>query len=188
MGEHPLIRAIIDKIIEREGGYSDNPHDAGGPTMYGITEAVARAEGYTGHMRNLPRSLAAKIYLNRYYYQPGFHRVMKVSVAIAAELTDTEVNLPPGRAGTFLQRALNVCNRSETDYGDIVVDGRIGPATAGALQAYMDKRASQNGEQVLLAMLNAQLGEYYIRRCEAREQNETFVYGWFVHRVMEPAI
>jgi lysozyme family protein len=34
---------LIDALIEREGGYADHPADKGGPTCFGITEAVARA-------------------------------------------------------------------------------------------------------------------------------------------------
>ena len=36
---------LIDELIEREGGFVSHPADRGGPTRYGITEAVARAHG-----------------------------------------------------------------------------------------------------------------------------------------------
>jgi len=36
------ITPLIDRIIEVEGGYVNNPNDKGGPTKYGITEATAR--------------------------------------------------------------------------------------------------------------------------------------------------
>ncbi len=52
---------LIEALIEREGGYSNHPSDRGGPTKYGITEAVARAHGFSGAMRNLPRDEAAAI-------------------------------------------------------------------------------------------------------------------------------
>jgi lysozyme family protein len=39
---------LINALIEREGGYVNHPADRGGPTRYGITEAVARAHGYGG--------------------------------------------------------------------------------------------------------------------------------------------
>jgi lysozyme family protein len=47
---------LVDALIEREGGYVRHPADRGGPTCFGITEAVARAHGYAGPMRQLPRS------------------------------------------------------------------------------------------------------------------------------------
>ena len=57
---------IIDQVIAAEGGYSNNPSDKGGETMYGITMAVARANGYSGPMKDMPRSVAVAIYSKRY--------------------------------------------------------------------------------------------------------------------------
>src|SRR3546814_14159705 len=54
--------ALIDAVIDREGRYVNHPADRGGPTCWGITEAVARAEGHVGAMRDLPRDMAAPIY------------------------------------------------------------------------------------------------------------------------------
>ena len=57
---------LIDELIAREGGYVANPADKGGPTCFGITQAVARAHGYAGRDgaaaarhrdRDLPRRL-----------------------------------------------------------------------------------------------------------------------------------
>ena len=50
---------LIDELIEREGGYVHHPADRGGPTRFGITEAVARAHGYGGAIADLPREEAA---------------------------------------------------------------------------------------------------------------------------------
>ena len=60
--QHSLdVDALIDGLIEREGGYVSHPADTGGPTCFGITEAVARAHGYAGSMRQLPREEAERI-------------------------------------------------------------------------------------------------------------------------------
>ena len=37
------IDALIDAVIDREGGYVNHPADRGVPTRWGVTEAVARA-------------------------------------------------------------------------------------------------------------------------------------------------
>ena len=60
---------LIEELIEREGGYVNHPRDKGGPTRFGITEAVARAHGYAGAMALLPREEAVAIY--RRLYQMG---------------------------------------------------------------------------------------------------------------------
>lgn len=60
------IEKLFDELLDREGGYVNHPADRGGPTNFGITEAVARAHGFKGLMRNLPRGDAAAIY-TRFY-------------------------------------------------------------------------------------------------------------------------
>jgi hypothetical protein len=54
------VEGLIDALIDREGGYVNHSADKGGPTCFGITEAVARAHGYRGAMRELPRDEARK--------------------------------------------------------------------------------------------------------------------------------
>ena len=107
---------LIDGLIEREGGYVDHPADKGGPTCFGITEAVARAHGYVGSMRQLPREEAVAIYTRLYWLRPRLDEVGKRSARLAAELFDTGVNMGPAVAATFLQRALTALNRNGRDY------------------------------------------------------------------------
>jgi lysozyme family protein len=172
----------IDDLIKREGGYVDHPKDRGGPTMYGITEQVARAFGYSGPMQALPRALAVQIYTERYWTDPKFHMVNDHSPAIAGELLDTGVNMGPMVASRFLQRALNVLNREGRLYPDITADGVIGRMTLAALQAYLHARG-KDGHVVLFRALNAQQGVRYIEIAENRPSQEEFVHGWFLHRV-----
>ena len=61
-----LRRAALDHLIGLEGDFVDDPADSGGATRYGVTEAVARAEGYRGPMARLPRPTAESIYVRRY--------------------------------------------------------------------------------------------------------------------------
>ena len=173
---------LIDALIDREGGYANHPSDRGGPTKYGITEAVARAHGYSGAMRDLPRDEAAAIYKRLYWLRPRFDQVAKRSSAVAAELFDTGANMGPAVAATFLQRALSALNRDRSDYPDLVPDGRIGPATLAALDSFFELRGRDTGETVLLRALDALQGERYIRLAERRPANETFLYGWLSNR------
>jgi lysozyme family protein len=172
----------IDDIIEQvvlpnEGGYVNDSRDAGGATNFGITEAVARQNGYTGPMRDMPRSFAVEVYRRRYADAPGFTAIGAISMPVARELIDTGVNMGPKVAATFLQRALNGLNRNGQDYADITVDGDAGPATRAALSAYLAKRGPE-GEKRLLALLNAEQGERYLSLAEGRAANEAFLYGW----------
>lgn len=176
------IEALIDGVIGREGGYSNNPNDPGGATMWGITERVARANGYTGPMSAMPRDTAKDIYFSQYVSRPGFAVILPLSERIGEELVDTGVNMGPSVAATMLQRALNALNSQGRHYADIAVDGDCGPATIAALKAFLAKRGAA-GEAVMLKALNVLQGERYIEIAEKRQASEDFLFGWLANRV-----
>lgn len=173
---------IIDKAVATEGGYTNNAADLGGPTIWGITERVARKNGFTANMETMGREIAKTIYLRQYIQAPGFDRVHALNPAIAAELIDTGINCGPPTAATMLQRALNALNGQGKLYADIPVDGDCGPATVTALKAYLSKRGAI-GELVMLRTLNGLQLERYIEISEKRSANEEFTFGWIANRV-----
>lgn len=178
----PSLDSIIDSLVGREGGFGNHPNDRGGATIWGITEAVARAFSYHGRMQDMPRSVAVRIYKERYWESPRFNQVADHSMAIAEELLDTGVNMGPAVAAKFLQRALNVLNQEARLYPDITADGVIGPMTLSALRAFLGHRG-KDGETVLLRALNSLQGARYIEIAERDQRQESFVYGWFLNRV-----
>jgi hypothetical protein len=127
------IGELVEALIEREGGYVRDPADRGGATCFGITEAVARAQGYGGSMRQLPREEAARIYTRLYWLRPRFDEIAGRSPSVAAELFDTGVNMGPAVAATFLQRALTALNRNAGDYGNYILDLAKRPARRAKL-------------------------------------------------------
>lgn len=182
MSNTSSIETLIDEVIDREGDYVNHPADRGGPTRWGITEAVARAQGYTGEMRRLPRELASDIYRRIYWQAPGFDLIARRAPQIAAELFDTAVNMGTGTAIGFLQRALNALNRAARDFPDIAVDRTIGPATVHALDGLLRVRGPR-AETVLLRAIEALQGERYITLAERRPSQEAFLYGWLANRI-----
>jgi lysozyme family protein len=179
------VDTLIDALIEREGGYVDHPSDKGGPSCFGITQAVARAHGYAGPMRQLPRDEAAVIYRRLYWLRPRLDEIATRSGRLAGELFDTGLNMGPAVAVTFLQRALAALSRGGKDYPDLTPDGRVGPATLAALDAFLQVRGRRSGETVLLRALEALQGERYLRLAERRPANEAFLYGWLANRIGE---
>jgi len=176
------IEQLLDEVVAREGGYSNHPADRGGPTRFGITEAVARANGYAGDMRSFPREQALTIYRKLYWSRPGFELVALRAPLIAEELFDTGVNMGPAVAAGFLQRALNALNRGASDYPDLAPDGQIGPGTLRALDGFLKVRGP-TGERVLLKGIEALQGERYVALAERRPANEAFLYGWLANRI-----
>lgn len=171
---------IINEIIDVEGGYVNDPNDSGGETNFGITVQVARANGYTGDMRDMPREVAFDIYAAKYWDAVRADELVELSEMVADEVVDTAVNMGAGRAIKFLQRALNVLNTQGKLYPDLTVDGAIGPATINALRGYLSTR----NELVLSRALNCLQGAFYIELAERREKDESFVYGWLRNRVV----
>ncbi len=178
------IEQYLDELIKREGGYVNNPDDRGGATKYGITEAVARANGYKGNMRDLHLDVAKAIYRKQYWISPRFDQVNTISSALAEELLDTGVNCGVNFAKPLLQRALNLLNNEgKAGYADLKVDGVYGSNTLGALKTYLAKRGKE-GEKVLVRVLNIMQGQRYIEICERNPKQEQFFYGWIANRVV----
>jgi len=179
----PTIEKIINNVLVAEAGYADHPNDRGGPTMYGITGAVARANGYQGEMRDLPIGLARSIYERRYVIEPKFDQVASLHEGIGEELVDTGVNMGPSRAAEFLQRWLNAFNNRGSKYADLFVDGRLGPMSIDALRKYLAWRGQAEGGVVMLKALNCVQGTRYLEIAEANATQEDFIYGWLRTRV-----
>lgn len=130
----------FDLLIGHEGGYSNHPNDPGRETMYGITARVARNNGYTGSMRDLPLSLAKDI-ARREYWTAVSADQMPASVRF--DLFDTAYNSGTVQAIKLLQRALVV-----TD------DGIVGPVTLNAARAMDPERLAARFNGWRLDFLN----------------------------------
>lgn len=175
-------KQAFDATVGLEGKYSNNPNDSGGETMYGITAKVARANGYTGQMRDMPLDTACSIYRRQYWDLLQLNTIDLSSESIAYEMFDTAVNCGVGVAGRILQQALNVFNRGQRDYPDVPVDGIIGPVTISCLRMYLTVRGD-DGLTVLLRTLNCLQAARYVDLAETSPKNEDFVYGWIRNRV-----
>jgi lysozyme family protein len=119
----------LSHVLAMEGGWTDDPHDPGGPTNKGITLAVyARERGVEvtsanltelkSALRDIPDTLVRSIYETR-YWQPARCPALRPSLALMH--FDASVNHGVGTAARFLQEALGV-----------EIDGEIGPMTLDA--------------------------------------------------------
>ncbi len=127
------IETIAAEILEREGGYVDDPDDPGGPTNHGVTLATLRrlgmdlnADGETDvdDLKLLRPEQAKAIFLQHYYRRPGIDRLPE---PLRASVFDMYVNAGAG-AVRILQKLLNEMGQS------VVVDGAIGPQTVEAAE------------------------------------------------------
>lgn len=177
-----LFEQFFEDLIGVEGGYVNDSRDSGGATRYGVTEAVARANGYKGAMKDLPLSLAKSIYKSQYWDSLRLDDIQNLCPSLCLKLADIAVNMGVKQAGFFLQRLLNALNNEGKLYPDIKADGKVGPATIGTLRAFLSKR-TQHGELVLVRALNCLQGGFYISLAERRQKDEAFLYGWLLNRI-----
>src|SRR3546814_1407705 len=151
---------MIEATIGKEGGYGNHPADKGGPTMWGITERVARKNGYTGDMRNLPREKAVAIYRQEYAIKPGFAAVAEISPDVGEELFATGVNMGPAIPALWFQQCLNALNDGGKHYPDIAEDGDIGPGTLAAFRAYRKARGTEADAEIGRASCRERVCQY----------------------------
>jgi uncharacterized protein (TIGR02594 family) len=113
-------------VLGLEGGYSNDPHDPGGPTHAGITLATLAADlgvtldattqaGLVVKLKALSQEQIADIYRRRYWRAAA---CPLLPPGLALMHFDCAVNQGPGRAARLLQSAVGAA-----------VDGEIGPET-----------------------------------------------------------
>jgi len=110
----------FDALLGHEGGFTDNPSDPGGATRWGVTERVARANGYTGSIRDLPVDVAKRIARSEYW---DAVKAEDLPATLRYAVFDAAYNSGPTQATYWLQRALGVKS-----------DGVIGAQTILAAQ------------------------------------------------------
>ncbi|MCV0370831.1 TIGR02594 family protein [Filomicrobium sp.] len=119
-------------VLEMEGGYTDDPHDPGGPTNKGITLATfaawrglkvtsERRDDLITGLRRISESEVTEIYRQRYWRPAG---CSSLAPALAFMHFDAAVNHGVGTAIRILQEASGAA-----------VDGEIGAETRGRIAA-----------------------------------------------------
>lgn len=109
----------FDALIGNEGGYSNNPKDPGGETMWGVTARIARGSGYTGNMKDLPLDTAKAIAKKNYW---DAYQCDQFDPRIGFQVFDAAYN--GGKPAQWLQQAAGV-----------TADGVIGSITVAAVRA-----------------------------------------------------
>lgn len=108
--------AAFNALMGVEKGFWNDP--VGGPTMYGVTESVARAHGYAGDMRALPLDLAKNIAKSEYWDK---FQCDQFDPAIGYQVFDTAYN--GGHPIQWLQKAVGIAQ-----------DGSVGSMTIAAIR------------------------------------------------------
>jgi lysozyme family protein len=160
------VRQLAEDIVDREGGFVNDPDDPGGPTKYGVTLGTMRAlrrdldvDGEVGlaDVRGLTRGEAVEIFMRHYYQRPG---IARLPVDVQPSLFDMYVNTG-SNAVKILQRLLAARGFDCAD------DGVIGPQTEAASMAY--SATAPLGLAYSLARR-----DYYYRLADARPASRKY--------------
>tara|TARA_R100000655_G_scaffold63402_1_gene101859 strand:- start:161 stop:640 length:480 start_codon:yes stop_codon:yes gene_type:complete len=146
---------IIEKVLEHEGGYVDDPTDSGGETNFGISKRAYPGEDIKGLTVERAKELYKRDYWDRF-------RVSQLPERIRHIYVDMCINMGGGRATKILQEACNSKNSYKID-----VDGGIGKDTI---------KASANLEDFRLRAYRVM---FYTELVMKKPEQERFWVGWF---------
>ena len=154
------------KVIGEEGGFSDEKHDRGGPTKYGITQRTLAewwrhlgrdGEPTRGDVQILTETEAREIYRTLWWGRYGLGRITEQT--LATKIFDMAVNMGPHAAVVIAQRAVGA-----------VADGALGPKTIAALALADPEEA--------LAKMRELAAERYRKIVAEDPTQERFLSGW----------
>jgi lysozyme family protein len=148
-------------ILTREGGFVDNPNDAGKATNMGITAAVLAAwrgaPVTTDDVRGLTVAEATQIYRANYWNKM---QCAALPAGVDLSILDPGVMSGPSRGIKFLQGALGVKQ-----------DGAIGKVTLGAVAAFSDVRG-------LIQAIANERDAFYAELAATIPSDVVFLTGW----------
>ncbi|WP_170606816.1 holin-associated N-acetylmuramidase [Ruegeria arenilitoris] len=162
------VHQIAKEIVEREGGFVEDPDDPGGATKFGVTIHTLRRLGMdvTGDgtidrsdVKALSKWQVVEIFLTHYFEKPKIGLVPK---GLQPSLFDMYVNAG-GEAVKTLQALLNQMGF----YVD--VDGIIGPQTSKAAHTAVDPDPQMLRDAYGVARRN-----YYFRLADRRSTLRKF--------------
>ncbi len=156
------VSQLTREIVDREGGFVNDPDDPGGATNYGVTIHTMRRLGMdiTGDgkisvadVRSLTRAQAEDIMTQFYFHAP---RIGDLPDALHANVFDMYVN-----AGSNAVRILQCLLR---DMGlNVTIDGIIGPQTINAARKAYEMAPNHLNDAYAIARRN-----YYFRLADYR--------------------
>ena len=162
------VRQIADEILDREGGYVNDPDDPGGATNHGVTIHTMRRLGLdldgdgavtAQDVRRLSRDQAREIFVEHYFRRPG---IADLPEPLQASVFDMYVNAG-ANAVKILQRLLGEMGHP------VAVDGAIGPQTLAAAQAAAAEAPGHIADAYGIERRN-----YYYRLADARPASRKF--------------
>lgn len=166
----------INKVLEHEGGYVNNPNDKGGHTNFGITLGLIQdlhidlnEDGVINWVDIKTMSIedAKDIYKKQWWDKQGYGKINDQT--IATKVFDFAINMGAPRAHKLLQEAVNIALGT-----NLVVDGNLGPTSIKTINSAITDLQKQ---KILDAYCNTAWG-FYTRLAERNSKLKVFLRGW----------
>lgn len=174
----------FEKTMKHEGKYSNDPDDAGAETYMGISRRYhPNWPGWIhiDHMKKISNwSWEKEMLLERVrkFYKERYWDTWRgddfINQQLANEMFDTAVNMGVMRAAMFLQKSINLLNRNQQMFKNLVVDGKVGQKTLEAI----DKLWEKGDIKYVVKLMNIFQGMHYINYMTRSEIQEKFARGW----------
>ena len=156
-------------LLKHEGLFSDDPHDAGGATKYGISLRWLKSIGGVHQnqnaeeitiddIKNLKQEQAIELYCIHWWNKFNYEKILDQSIATKVFVLAVNIDAPP--AHRCLQRALRAASNVH-----LVEDGILGNKTLSAINAA--------NPVILLASLRSEAAGYY-----RSLNNPRYLEGW----------
>lgn len=153
----------IETVLDHEGGYVNDPRDAGGETNFGISKRT-----YPDlDIKHLTRDAAIAIYQRDWWDK--YHYSAIVDQQLATKVFDAAINMGARQAHILLQRALVSCGQ------EVAIDGVLGRATFAAI--------AQVAAAWLTDRFRIELVIYYLGLYQHNKQHLVFLAGWIKRAV-----
>jgi lysozyme family protein len=155
----------VERLLKLEGGFVDDPKDAGGATNFGLTLGFIQSfdsECTVEKLKEMTEKEACAIYQK--YWWDKYSMGSINDQALASKVLDTFVNLGPNQATRIIQKAIN-------DAGiPTHIDGQFGPQTISALNTPKKDEILQYMKDNLVA---------FYKSIVANKPSQTkFLKGW----------
>jgi lysozyme family protein len=155
--------ACVTFVLEREGGYSENSRDKGGPTNFGITQTTLQAWRHNAvsaeEVKAMTQDEAKAIYHANYW---NAARCDALPSGVDLSVFDAGVMSGPGQSVKFLQHAAGLQGAE--------VDGAVGQQTLASVTASVPSR--------LIDEIAALRNDFYEEIVAKSPDQKEFLEGW----------
>jgi lysozyme family protein len=159
----------IPTILKNEGGYANDPKDAGGETNFGISKRSFP----NVDIKNLTQEKAIAIYRSSFWSKhPQLEKLD--SQEVATKTFDLMVNMGARRGIRILQHSINDVNAMSV----VATDGCLGPLTV--------ERANELDSEQLLQAMRTNAARFYCDIVNRKPDQERFLRTWLLRAYDRP--